>query len=75
MYVRDFIVYLYITTIYYFGTKSDQTVVALATGAGVKWPDTLTGTVGDVSRVNPTTDSLTEALSVDLDAPGHRNTE
>jgi hypothetical protein len=57
------------------GTNSDETVVALATKAGVKWPDTLTGAVGDVSRVNPTTDSLTEALSVDLDAPGQRNAE
>jgi threonine synthase len=49
-----------------------STVVCLATGAGIKWPDALTDAVGETPRVEPDLDALGRELAVDLDAPADR---
>lgn len=46
-----------------------DTVVCMATGAGMKWPAALTEAVGETPRIEPDLDALARALSVDLDAP------
>jgi threonine synthase len=46
-----------------------DTVVCMATGAGVKWPEALTEAVGETPHVEPNLDALVRTLSVDLDAP------
>ncbi|WP_096390195.1 threonine synthase [Halopenitus persicus] len=46
-----------------------DTVVCVATGAGVKWPDALTDVVGQPPRVEPRLDALAETLGVSVDAP------
>lgn len=47
--------------------ESGDTVVPLATGAGVKWPAYLEGAVGKVPEIRPTLDALADAVSVPLD--------
>lgn len=44
-----------------------ETVVPLATGAGVKWPGYLEGAVGEAPEIEPTLDALADAVSVPLD--------
>lgn len=50
----------------------DDTVVCLATGTGVKWPDALTEAVGKTPQIEPELDTLARELSVDLNAPTKR---
>jgi threonine synthase len=47
--------------------ESGDTVVPIATGAGVKWPGYLEGAVGDAPEIEPTLDALADAVSVPLD--------
>lgn len=44
-----------------------DTVVPIATGAGVKWPGYLEDAVGDAPEIEPTLDALADAVSVPLD--------
>lgn len=43
-----------------------ETVVPVATGAGVKWPAYLEGAVGETPEIEPTLDALAEAVSIPL---------
>ena len=46
--------------------ESGETVIPLATGAGVKWPGYLEGAVGEAPEIEPTLDALAEAVSMPL---------
>lgn len=44
------------------------TVVCMATGAGVKWPERVQAIVGSAPRIEPTIEALADAVDVSLDA-------
>lgn len=48
--------------------ESDDIVVCLATGAGVKWPDHTEGAIGAPPEIEPTLEALADAVSVSIES-------
>jgi hypothetical protein len=49
-----------------------DTVVAIGSGAGVKWPDKTAAAVGTAAGIEPTVDALREAVEVPIGDAGTR---